>query len=159
MSLTIVALVMAAAYVGVLTTLYALQDVSPGQVVVYGESLGTGVATRLATERPTAAVILDSPYTSVADIARLRYPIFPARWLVKNRFDVLSRIGSVHAPVLVLQGALDPGIPPAMGRAVYDSAASPKQLWTAPDAGHSDVLERGGEAVMAAFIARHLTGS
>ncbi len=140
-----------------LATLAGL-NVPSDRVVLYGESLGTGVAVRLASERPVAAVVLDSPYTSIGDVAQRRFPWLPARLLVRNGFAILPRITGVHAPLLVMQGALDSNIPPDMGRAVFDAAREPKEFWVSAAGGHEDVLESGGEAVMAKFVARHVPG-
>ena len=136
----------------------AEQGVPSTRTAVYGESLGTGVAVRVAAERPTAAVVLNSPYTSITDMARLQYPFLPVRWLLRHPFDTLSRIAHVRAPLLVMQGARDTVIPPAMGRAVFDAASEPKEMWVSELGGHEDVLETGGEAVLASFVARHVPG-
>lgn len=142
---------------GALDGLAAL-GVPSGRVVLYGESLGTGVAVRLATARPVAAVVLDAPYTSVADVAQLQYWFLPARLLVTNPFDVLSRISKVNAPLLVMQGDDDAVVPPAMGRAVFEAAREPKEMWVSAGGLHENAMETGGEAVMAAFLARYVDG-
>ncbi len=142
---------------GALDELAAL-GVPSGRVVLYGESLGTGVAVRLATARPVAAVVLDAPYTSVADVAQLQYWFLPARLLVTNPFDILSRISRVNAPLLVMQGDHDMVVPPAMGRAVFEAAREPKEIWVSAGGMHGDAMETGGEAVLAAFLARYVEG-
>ncbi len=136
----------------------AEQGVPSARTVLYGESLGTGVAARLAVERPPAAVVLDSPYTSITDMARLQYPFLPVRWLLRHPFDTLSRIPHIQAPLLVMQGARDTVIPPVMARAVFDAAAGPKEMWVSEQGVHEDVLETGGDAVLASFVARHVPG-
>jgi len=136
----------------------ATQNIPSTRVVLYGESLGTGVAVRLATEKPVAAVILDSPYTSVADVAQERYWYLPAKELIKNRFELLSRIDDIHAPLLVLQGDEDNVVPPAMGRAVFAAADQPKQFWAGPNTTHFNVAETGGGDVAEAFVARYVPG-
>lgn len=142
---------------GALDELAAL-GVPSGRVVLYGESLGTGVAVRLATARPVAAVVLDAPYTSVADVAQLQYWFLPARLLVTNPFDILSRISRVNAPLLVMQGDHDTAIPPAMGREVFEAAREPKEIWVSAGGLHENAMETGGEAVMAAFLAWYVAG-
>ncbi len=112
-------------------------------ILLWGESLGTGPAVQLAQQHAVGAVLLESPYTSIADIARSRYRMFPVDWLLLDRFDSLRRIGSVQAPVLVMHGAHDSIIPTAMGRAIYAAAPDPKRLWIAPHAGHLDMVEAG----------------
>jgi len=134
------------------------QNIAPDRIMLYGQSLGTGVAVRLATEKPVAAVILDAPYTSIAAVAQLYYWYLPAELLVTNRFNILSRIQKIHAPLLVMQGAQDQVIPPIMGQRVYAAAVEPKQFWSSPVAGHGNVLWSGGYAVMLAFVKRYVPG-
>jgi fermentation-respiration switch protein FrsA (DUF1100 family) len=136
----------------------ATQNIPSTRIILYGESLGTGVAVRLATEKPVAAVILDSPYTSVADVAQDRYWYLPAKALIKNHFELLSRIDAIHAPLLVLQGDDDNIVPPEMGREVYAAAQPPKQFWAGPTTTHFNVAETGGGAVAEAFVARYVPG-
>ena len=127
--------------------------IASSRVVLYGESLGSGLAARLASEQPVRAVVLESPYTSITDIARSRYPLLPVRWLLRDRFDSLGVIGDARAPVLVMHGARDRIVPVAMGRAVYAAAPEPKQLWIAPHSGHVDLVEAGAMAAAADFVA------
>ena len=124
---------------------------SPG-VFLYGESIGTGVATRLATEREVGGLILESPYTSILDIARQMVPWLPVRLLLSDRFEQLSLIAMVHAPLLVLQGSLDRVIPPAMGQAVFAAANQPKRLWVAPQGGHNDLAAFGAIEEVVSFV-------
>src|SRR5262249_12993473 len=70
----------------------AAQGIAPAHVVLFGESLGCGVAVRMASERAVGAVVLEAPYSSVADVAQSHYPFVPARLLLKDRFDAVSRI-------------------------------------------------------------------
>ena len=125
----------------------------PGRrILLWGESLGTGLAVRLATEREIGAVLLESPYTSIAAIAQRQYPFVPVDWLLRDRFDLIGRIAAVRAPVLVMTGAKDEIVPPAMGRAVFAAAHEPKAFWLAPDAGHNDLAEAGALEAARAFI-------
>ena len=123
-------------------------------IVVWGESLGTGPAVQLAVEHKVAAVLLESAYTSIADIARLRYRLFPVDWLLLDRFDSLRKVSSIQAPVLVMHGAYDQIVPVAMGRAVHAAAPDPKQLWIASDAGHLDLVEAGAIEVAGHFVSQ-----
>lgn len=124
-------------------------------IVVYGESLGTGVAVALAGKRQMQALILDTPYTTIAAVAEKRFFYVPVDLLLKDRFDSLSRIGDMRAPLLVIQGAHDRVIPPALGRALFDAANEPKELRIDPDGNHSDLLERGALNVVLDFLAKH----
>jgi pimeloyl-ACP methyl ester carboxylesterase len=130
----------------------ASRGVPSGRIVLYGESLGTGVAVRLATEMPVGAVVLDSPYTSIAAVAQGRYPFVPVGLLIRNPFPLRRLIANIHAPLLIMQGAQDQVVPPAMGGADFAAAAPPKQFWRSPTAGHDNVLESGGLAVMQGFV-------
>lgn len=134
----------------------AARGVTPDRLVLYGESLGTGVATRLATERPVAALILESPYSSIRAIAEASYPWLPVRWLVRDPFELLARIREVHAPLLVLQGGQDDIVPHSMGLAVFAAANEPKQLWSIPNAGHANLMEFGAGQVVLDFVRTHV---
>src|SRR6516162_4970605 len=83
------------------------EGVAPSRLVLYGESLGSGVAVALAVQHQVAAVILEAPPTSVAEVAQCHFPFVPAARMVTDRFDSLSRIGMVKAPILVLHGERD----------------------------------------------------
>ena len=91
--------------------------IRPERIVLWGESLGTGVAVALAAEKPVGRVILQSPFTSTADIAAARYWFVPVRLLMKDQFHSDQRIGKVTAPVLVMHGDQDGVVPFALGRA------------------------------------------
>ncbi len=142
--------------------LRALRDagIAPARIVLWGESLGSGVAVRLAAEQPDAvgAVILESPYTSLLDLAHRHYPLLPSRLLLRDRYDSLSRIGAVRAPVLILHGARDTLVPPEMGRRLQAAATAPAELHELPQAGHDDIAAWGGLEEAAAFLGRRLRG-
>jgi len=123
------------------------EGVDPASIILYGESLGTGVAVRLATERPAAGLILDAPFTSIVDVAALAYPYLPVRYVLKDRYESEKYIAQVHMPLLILHGERDPVIPVAMGRALLALANEPKRLATFPNAGHSDIYIDGNPAL------------
>ncbi len=126
----------------------------PDRILVWGQSLGTGPVVQLAAGTKVAAVLLESPYTSMVDIARQRFPWVPVDLLLRDRFDTLAVIGQVTAPVLVMHGALDRTVPVEMGRAVFAAAGPGKALWIAPDAGHVDLAEAGAIAEAGDFVRR-----
>ena len=128
--------------------------IPPERSLLWGESLGTGLAIRLAAENSVAAVLLDAPYTSIVDAAQGQYPYVPVRPLLKDRFDSLSRIARVRAPILVMQGSADRLVPPAMGRALMQAATAPTELWVAEGAGHEDLGPFGAIEAAAAFVAK-----
>ena len=98
------------------------------KVVLWGESLGTGVAVAIAAEKDVAAVVLEAPYTSTADIAFATYPFIPVRLLMKDQFRSDERIGKVKAPLLMLHGAQDRIIPLSYGERLFALANEPKQF-------------------------------
>ena len=121
------------------------------RILLYGESLGTGVATQLATEQPVRAVILEAPFTSITDIAAARYPWIPCRWLLRDRFDSLSKVGRIKAPMLILHGGADRTVPVEHARKL--ALAAPKaRLVIVRDANHLNVHEQGGTSPLQAFI-------
>jgi fermentation-respiration switch protein FrsA (DUF1100 family) len=119
------------------------RGVAAENIVVYGESLGSGVAVALAAQRKVGAVVLDAPYTSIVDIAAGQYPFLPVRTLLTDRYESNALIGRVTAPVLILHGARDRIIPVAMGRDLYALAKDPKRLVIFPDGRHVDLDDHG----------------
>jgi len=125
--------------------------------ILYGESLGSGIAVKMATERSVAGVILEAPYTSTVDVAALNYWMFPVRWLMWDRFDSLARIKDIQAPLLVMHGAADTTIPQSQGRALLDAALEPKLGYFPDDAHHLDLILHGGYEQIDEFIAKFWT--
>jgi uncharacterized protein len=134
------------------------EGVATNRLVLYGESLGSGVAVALAVEHEIAAVILEAPFTSVAEVAQCHFRYVPASRMLIDRFDSLSRIGRLEAPLLVLHGERDRVIPVRYGRALLDAAPEPKEGWFAPEGGHEDLARYGSLDVVVAFIDRRLGG-
>jgi fermentation-respiration switch protein FrsA (DUF1100 family) len=135
------------------------EGIAPARIVLWGESLGTGPAVRLAVEQPEAvsAAVLESPYTSLLDLAKLHYPLLPASLLLRDRFDNHARIAHVRAPILILQGSRDTLVPPEMGRRLAARATAPVEIWEAPQAGHNEIGPAGGVEAAADFLRRRLT--
>lgn len=123
-----------------------------GPLAYYGESLGAGVATRLAVAAPPTALILRSPFTSLADAGRVHYPWLPAGWLLRDRFEVASRIAAVEASVLVVAGSADEIVPTEQSRAVYDAARRPKRWLEVRGAHHNDTALLTGADLIAAVV-------
>lgn len=114
------------------------RGIAPADIVLYGESLGSGVAVQLAVDHQVGGIILDAPYTSIADVGARIYPYLPVQTLILDRYDSLSRIDRVRAPLLIVHGDLDTLIPIEMGRALYERAREPKQMSPIAGAGHAD---------------------
>lgn len=117
-------------------------------LVLWGESLGSGVVTRLAEHRGgIAAVVLESPFTSVADLARGVYPVLPTDWLLRHRFESLSRLPGIGAPVLVVASAQDRITPAQHARRMAEGARDGR-LAMLPGGAHPAVLnDAGGEGL------------
>ena len=123
-------------------------------IVLYGISLGSGVATKMAAERDFAALVLESPYTSTVDVAAWRFPVVPVAWLMEDRFESLARIGSITEPLLVMHGDRDVVIPQRFGRQLFEAANEPKQGFWPHGLGHNDIFDNGGFDTALAFIER-----
>lgn len=106
--------------------LLAGRKLPAGRLVYYGESLGCAVALETALARPPGALILESPFTSTAEMGRRLLPFLPARLLVRHRYDNLAKIGALKAPLLILHSPDDEIVPYAMGRALFAAAPEPK---------------------------------
>jgi hypothetical protein len=122
-------------------------------VVLYGESLGSGVAVQLAAAEEVAGVILDAPFTSAVDVAGLAYPWLPVRWAMLDRYDSAAHIGRVRAPLLVMHGERDAVIPLRLGRALFELANEPKRLVTFRHGNHSDLFQHGALQAVLEFVA------
>jgi hypothetical protein len=114
-------------------------DVDAGRVVLVGRSLGSGVATYVAAECPVAAVVLISPYDSMAAVGQRHYPWLPVTLLLKHPFDSASRAPGVRVPLLAIAGERDGIIPPAHSRALVAAWGGPKRLVELPGASHNDL--------------------
>lgn len=126
----------------------------PDQIVVVGESLGTGVAVQLAAQSPVGAVVLGAPYSAAVDIAARQYPWLPVRWLMKDQFRSIDHIGSVSAPILVLHGTEDRVIPVASGMRLRDASTAPTTFKALNGKGHEALFEPATWAEEIAFITR-----
>lgn len=115
---------------------FATTKVAPEQVVVWGHSLGTGVAVGLAAERKIAALVLEAPYTSIADVAAARMPFLPIRLILSDPFHSDERIGKVTAPVLIFHGAKDDTIPISFGERLFGLVRTPKCFVRFPEGDH-----------------------
>ncbi|QQR69274.1 MAG: alpha/beta hydrolase [Alphaproteobacteria bacterium] len=130
----------------------AQRGIAGASLILYGESLGTGLAVAMATERSVAALVLESPYTSLADAASHHYPLVPVSWLLWDRFDSLSRIGQIKAPLLILHGEADDVVPVKLGRQLFEAARQPKQGIFLPGLGHNDLLAPETQLMVLDFL-------
>jgi fermentation-respiration switch protein FrsA (DUF1100 family) len=132
---------------------FAAERYGANRIVLWGESLGTGVAVALAAEKPVARVILESPYTSIADVAASIYWFVPVRLLLSDSFRSDQRIAKVTVPVLVVHGERDTIVRIAFGERLYQRIPGPKQFIRLPNAGHNDHDAHGLPELAKPFIA------
>lgn len=136
---------------GALKYLATRADVDLSRVVYFGESLGAAVAVRLAEEYPPAALILRSPFTSLAAMGAVHYPFLPARWILKDRFASIDRIARIRSPILFLAGDEDRIIPFSDSELLFEAAGEPKRLIAIRGADHNDEALVWGPEVIAAI--------
>ena len=118
-------------------------DVDDSEIVVYGESLGTGIATAVAVSRDARALVLEAPYTSTADRAQELYPWLPVKILMKDKYLTKVRIKNVDEPVLVIHGTEDNVMPVQHGHKVFELANDPKELSIIEGANHGNLWDNG----------------
>jgi fermentation-respiration switch protein FrsA (DUF1100 family) len=126
------------------------------QLVVWGESLGSGVAVTLAADKPVGRVILEAPFTSTAAVAALHYWYMPVRLLMKDQYRSDERIGKITAPVLILHGLHDQIVPYAMGEQLFDLTKAHKHIVRFLDGGHEDLDQNGALHAVGRFLAGDL---
>ena len=129
--------------------------IAPEEIVVFGKSLGGGVATYVGSRKDHRALVLVKTYTSLPDVGSRLYPFLPVRLLMRNRFDSIGRIAECHRPVFVAHGTTDEMIPFALGQQLYEAAHEPKQFLAMPDNRHNDPLPAAFYAALADFLAKH----
>ena len=124
--------------------------VDPSRLVYFGESLGTALAASLAREHPPAALILRSPFMSMAEVGQIHYPFVPVTLLLRDRYAAADAIREVRCPLLVIAGGRDTIIPIGQSRALFERAPEPKQFVAVAGADHNDyALLAGGEMIRA----------
>ena len=112
-------------------------------IVLHGHSLGTGVATYIATQRPARALILEAPFTAAVDVAQERYPFVPVGLLMQDQFRNRDRIKDVHIPVMIVHGTADTTVPFAEGQRLFALANEPKVFVAMPGSGHNTLVRDG----------------
>ncbi len=117
------------------------QGIAPARTVLMGESLGSAVAVKMAAEHDVAAVVLEAPPSSIAEVAQAHYWYVPAKWLIHDRWDSLSRVADIAAPLFLLHGERDATVPVRFGRRLYEAAQEPKEALFLPRASHNNLFD------------------
>ena len=115
----------------------------PGEIVVWGMSLGGAVAVELASRVEVGALIAESTFTDTREVASIVYPWLP-RLFLRQRFDSRSKVGRLTIPKLFIHGGQDEVVPLAMGQSLYEAAAPPKSFYLVPGAKHANAYAVGG---------------
>jgi fermentation-respiration switch protein FrsA (DUF1100 family) len=134
------------------TYAFAAARYPASRLALWGESLGTGVAVALAAQKPVGRIVLESPFTSIADIAAQIYWFFPVRLLIKDSFRSDLLIGTVTAPFLILHGDKDSIVPIALGDQLYKLITAPKRFVRFPGAGHNELAAYGALEAAKQFL-------
>ncbi len=105
------------------------KGIKKNSIIIYGESLGTGVATEIAQNKNFAGVILESPFTSMIDAGKDKYPFLPVKLLLKDKYESNKKIKNIKSPILIMHGKVDNIVPFYMGQKMYELANEPKSFY------------------------------
>ncbi len=148
---------------GLLAYRYLIDErgVDPARLVLFGRSLGSTVAIELGTQHPAGAVIIESAFTSAPALAGIHYGFLPGVVLrtMSHKFESISKMSRLQAPVLCVHGNVDSIVPMKMGRQLFEAAPEPKEWYEITGAGHNDTLLVGGGAYfrrLVEFVRRHV---
>jgi hypothetical protein len=144
-----------AAAAGAIHWLKCKHGVPPERVILYGESLGGGVATEMATQHACQALVLVKTFTSLPAVAKRFYPWLPVRWLMSNRFDILAKLPNIRCPVFITSATADTVIPYEHGETLFKVANEPKHFYRDEGNDHDDSLPDGFWDELRQFLGRH----
>ena len=114
----------------------AKQKIKEDQIIIYGESLGTGVSIEIAQNKNFAGIILESPFTSMVDAGKFYYPYLPVSLLLKDRYETIKKLKNINIPILVMHGKKDKIVPFQMGKKVFENVKEPKFSYFPEDDDH-----------------------
>jgi fermentation-respiration switch protein FrsA (DUF1100 family) len=117
----------------------------PKKIILFGRSLGAAVAAEMANRFESQGLILETPFVSIREMARVVFPFLPLGLLLHTRYDVREKIQKIKTPLLVLHGDQDEVVPFTQGKMVFDAAPEPKKFFTIAGARHNDTYLVGGE--------------
>jgi uncharacterized protein len=131
---------------------FAATKYAAERIVVWGFSLGTGLAVAIAAGHPIGKLILEAPYTSTVDVAAAAMPIIPVHWLMRDQYRSDERIGKVTAPLLVMHGEHDFAISIRFGERLFALANEPKRFIRFAEGGHDDLDKYGAAEAALKFV-------
>ncbi len=129
------------------------KNIKLSQIVIYGESIGSGVAVQMATEYDISGLILEVPFSSLLEVATKRYFFVPVKFLLKDKFMNLDKIKGINAPLLIMHGVKDKVIPFDLSKKLFDKAKQPKKFVDFPLANHNNLYDFGASAHVLDFLA------
>ena len=128
------------------------QKIEPSKIFLFGESIGGAVAIDLAAQHPCAGVILEGTFSSVKDMAAILMPFLPMHFILKSKYDSISKIVGIKSPLLFIHGTDDEIVPYSQGQKLFAAATSPKEFYSIPGAGHNDTYVRAGKTYFEKII-------
>jgi uncharacterized protein len=132
------------------------QSRDPKQFILYGASLGGGVAVELASRKPHGAVVLLKTFTSLPDVAAGKFPWLPVRYLMRNRMASVDRIGSIGGPIFIAHGDADQIVPYALGQRLFAAASEPKMFVRLAGQDHDESLGEDFFVPLRSFLETHM---
>jgi len=136
-----------------------VRGIPAGEIILFGRSLGAAVCADLASRVQAAAVILESAFTSVPEMAATIYPWLPVRLLSRYHYDNLTKLERIHRPLLVVHARHDEIIPFSHGERLFQRAGEPKQFLELNGGGHNDAFLTSRDAYthgLKTFLDTHL---
>lgn len=115
------------------------KGIAENNIILYGESIGSGTAVQMATEYGIHTLVLESPFTSTIDAAAFHYPYVPVKWLLKDRYENIAKIKNIKSPLILVYGDRDRVIPHRLGAALFEAAAEPKSLIVIEGGDHNNL--------------------
>ncbi len=112
------------------------KEVENNKIILYGESLGTGVAVEIGKKNNFNSIILESPFTSMENAAKIYYSYLPVKLLLKDKYDSIKKIETIKIPILIMHGKKDDIVPFSMGKALFEKANNPKHSYFTSDDDH-----------------------
>ncbi len=131
------------------------QAIAPKNILIYGKSLGGGVAVHLASRNDHRALILVKTFTSAPEVGGRMFPWLPVRWIMRNRFASIDRITDCGRPVFIAHGDVDEIIPFPLGKKLFEAAGEPKHFYSMPGVRHNDAIPDEMFAELKAFLTKH----